>query len=495
MPLRQAHRLERIATALASGRPLCLSRFAATAALVPAPGTCEPLGGRWLPADNGSPECFEPAWLAITAALRRLLADATTASALGARGRAHALAELCADAPAPARAHRCAPEADRPAVVLEAPLFEVSSSSELTIETARALVRRGNVELWLRPRVPFRGGVELLHERAPELVAHLCREVRAADLWLSAGWPPRADRPDAGCFALRFDYEYGSVPVELTPVLTQEADLVVVHSTHVLRTMTAAGRKVDELVLLPHGVDGEVFHEHAPPLAEVVARKGRLPAVLFAGGLVWRKGFDLYLRALLQAAAEGARFLAVVKAVGTDQHYAGFAMHELARKFAATPGAPPLLLIGRDLSRGEMAGLYRACDLLLHPYRGEGFGLPVLEARACGLPVMVTAHGSTDDFAAGGGVVKIPSAPRPVDLPAVHVSQPWVLEPDPDATAQLLVQALANMPRLQAEARSAAHAVRSTFTWDAAAEGIERLANEAMARRQGARPRALVPLG
>jgi hypothetical protein len=75
------------------------------------------------------------------------------------------------------------------------------------------------------------------------------------------------------------------------------------------------------------------------------------------------------------------------------------------------------------------------------------------------------------------------------------VSQPWVLEPDPDATAQLLVQALANLERLQTEARGAAHLVRRVFTWDVAAEGIERLANEAMGRRRGSRLRALVPLG
>ena len=46
--------------------------------------------------------------------------------------------------------------------------------------------------------------------------------------------------------------------------------------------------------------------------------------------------------------------------------------------------------IDRILSETEMAGLYAACDCLVHPFRGEGFALPIVEAMACGLPVIVT---------------------------------------------------------------------------------------------------------
>ena len=50
----------------------------------------------------------------------------------------------------------------------------------------------------------------------------------------------------------------------------------------------------------------------------------------------------------------------------------------------AHPAAPELLLIEEDLTSTAMAGVYRASDLLVHPYRGEGFGMPVLsnEERA-----------------------------------------------------------------------------------------------------------------
>ena len=42
--------------------------------------------------------------------------------------------------------------------------------------------------------------------------------------------------------------------------------------------------------------------------------------------------------------------------------------------------------------------LYNIADLYISPYRGEGFNMPVLEAMSVGLPVLVSAGGSTDDF-------------------------------------------------------------------------------------------------
>jgi protein O-GlcNAc transferase len=54
--------------------------------------------------------------------------------------------------------------------------------------------------------------------------------------------------------------------------------------------------------------------------------------------------------------------------------------------------------IGEAMSFAEVASLYQAADAYVSPYIAEGFNLPVLEAIACGLPVICTKGGSTDDF-------------------------------------------------------------------------------------------------
>jgi glycosyltransferase involved in cell wall biosynthesis len=481
--------------ALASGRPVCVSRSGAAAAVLGGAGTCLPIGGRELPAAGGRVAYFEPSGRALAVALQVALGDAAAAAAIGARARRHVQAALVRGRPAAPPVPHVDVRSQRPSLVLEAPFFETSSSAELSIETARALLRRGNVDLQLVPTVPFRGDLAAFRRRAPELEPLLVRTPVRPDLWLSTGWPVRADRPDCRVHALRVDYEFGALPFELTPHVTQTADTVVVHSEHVCRAITAAGRPRDRIAVIPHGVDA-AMHAAAPPDAELLAWKGDRPAVLFCGGLVWRKGFDVFLRAVLGARAAGADFCVVVKSVGHDQHYAGFHLGELVQRYLATPGTPPLRRIDGDLSRGQLAGVYTACDLLLHPYRGEGFCLPVLEARACGLPVLATMGGATDAMMVGPGATKLPSVARAVDLPAAHLSQPWILEPDAAACTAALLDALGTLPERRRAARVFARSVRTAYTWDSAAQSLEAMVFAATASRavSARRPEPIVEL-
>ena len=483
LPLRRLFAGESLAQLLASGRPVVATRYHATAPALAAPSVCVPVGGAITMGQDGLPWC-EPDLKNVIAALKHALSDAEKAKVIGQRARAHALAELSADRPA-APPKRMQKPRTRPVVALEAPFFEVSSSSELSIDTARALARRGNVELKLVPSGSFRHGLDALRERAPGLESLLSRDPGDVDLWLSTGWPPRVDRPSCRTFASRIDWEYGALPTDLSPLVISEADAVVVHSRHVERTVADAGCSADRIVRIPHGVDGAVFCEDGPADAELVAWKGDLPMVLFVGGMVFRKGFDVLVRMALEATRRGAKFALCLKAVGHDQHYAGYHMEDLAKRLASIPGAPPVRILDADVSREKLASIYRAADLLVHPYRGEGFGLPVLEARACGVPVLVTSGGATDDFAFGRGCVGIPSTRRAIELGGAHMGEPWLLEPDGEAASALLAQCIQQLQQLKAAAREEAPAVRAAHTWEAAAEAIERLAlgEQSTARR------------
>jgi glycosyltransferase involved in cell wall biosynthesis len=70
---------------------------------------------------------------------------------------------------------------------------------------------------------------------------------------------------------------------------------------------------------------------------------------------------------------------------------------------------PRLIYIGDQLSFADIVRLYHLADCYVSPYTAEGFNLPALEAAACGLPVICTANGPTDDFVTPDFALAIPS--------------------------------------------------------------------------------------
>ena len=79
-----------------------------------------------------------------------------------------------------------------------------------------------------------------------------------------------------------------------------------------------------------------------------------------------------------------------------------------ARDFIAAEGLDGALVHCTSLAEEELVLAYNAADLLLWPSHFEGFGLPVLEAMACGTPVVCSNGGALAEVAADKARVHAP---------------------------------------------------------------------------------------
>lgn len=157
----------------------------------------------------------------------------------------------------------------------------------------------------------------------------------------------------------------------------------------------------ERVVNIGAGIDQTLFHTNGGNGHNLRSRLGlKKPFLLFLGGDEFRKnitGFVAAMAALSPARRTNLQALLLGK-VSPEK------MAEL-REICFTAGLADNTLIFQDyLPHDELMQAYKACAMTVIPSIYEGFGLPVLEAMACGAAVIASAHSSmaeiiqNDDF-------------------------------------------------------------------------------------------------
>jgi len=310
-----------------------------------------------------------------------------------------------------------------------------------------------------------------------------------ADAHVRHRWPADLTRPADGPLVLVQPWEFGSLPRAWVDPILDRVDEVWAYTTAVRDCYLAAGVPADRVRVVPLGVDPDRFHPGAPPYPLATRKATKF---LFVGGTVPRKGFDLLLAAYARAFRRADDVCLVVKDMGGGTFYRGQTAEAQIAAVRSDPAAPEVEYLTADLPDDEMPGLYTACDCLVLPYRGEGFGLPVLEAMASGKPVVVTAGGATDDFCPEAAGYRLPA--RRTYLPDDRVgdletvARPWWLEPDPDALAAALRRVAAAAGEARAKGAAGRRAALG-WTWDHTAAAVEQRVWELRGRPPAGRVR------
>ena len=84
-------------------------------------------------------------------------------------------------------------------------------------------------------------------------------------------------------------------------------------------------------------------------------------------------------------------------------------------------GCSDVVYIDEDLSDKEMAALFKASDVVVHPYRAEGFGMHVQEAVASGCLPILPDKGPHEDFIPNDVGLRIQTNPKAIDITSGQV--------------------------------------------------------------------------
>ncbi len=206
------------------------------------------------------------------------------------------------------------------------------------------------------------------------------------------------------------------------------------------------GCPLERVEVIPLAVEHHRFQPMArDPDVEAFRRRHGLEGkevLLHVGAGVWYKNVEIVLEVLSELVRQGHSSVVLLK-IGRITR----AQADLAARLKIQDR---IILLER-VSDDEMPLVYAASDVLLWPSLCEGFGLPVLEAMACGMPVVCSNGGSLPEVAGRAAAIH-----EPRDVPGLAAACRRLLE-DPSFADEMRTAGLTHAATYRWEKTAAAY--------------------------------------
>jgi glycosyltransferase involved in cell wall biosynthesis len=233
------------------------------------------------------------------------------------------------------------------------------------------------------------------------------------------------------------------------PAILRQSRAVVVGSEATRRDVIAAyDLAPGHVTTVPYGFDSTHFRADG-----VAVDDGPLPYLLYVGNVLPHKN----LPRLVDAFARAARVVPARLVLVAGGRFRGVKRLEALAKRSGAP-----VEIRRYLPYEELPAWYRGARALVSPSLAEGFGLPALEAMACGTPVIASNVSSLPEVVGDAGLLVDPT--------------------DTDAIADAMVRLLTD-DSLRSDLKARGLERAAHFSWDSTAREMLMILDQVAASR------------
>jgi len=225
----------------------------------------------------------------------------------------------------------------------------------------------------------------------------------------------------------------------------REVHAVCANGDALKRTRHILGEKALEL---PIGLDDQVFAPGPSSVRSTLGWTAREMVIGYVGRLTRFKGVDVLGAAFhsLSRVAPQARLLVVGS--GEEETNLRYTLRELF--------ADRKVHIEQDVDHDRLPEWYRAMDVMVMPSRYENFSNAIVEAMACGVPVVASNVGGNTTLESTGGA--------------------WLFDTESPASLSVrLAGVLADRTELTARGSRARESMRRIWTWEATASRLEEI--------------------
>ena len=266
-------------------------------------------------------------------------------------------------------------------------------------------------------------------------------------------------------------YKIGFTMLEVTGIPREWVDQanmmdeVWVPSKFNVQTFRESGVK-RPIKIVPLGIDPHYFHPDLQgfPISDTFT---------FLSIFEWgeRKAPDILLKAFSDEFSTTEDVVLICKIGNGDASIS--VEQEIANLKLRRNGGRVRILLNRKLKQYEMGVLYRSSDCFVLPSRGEGWGMPYLEAMACGLPTIGTNWSSQTDFMHDGNSLLI-EVEKLIDAEAkcpYYDGFEWA-QPSYEHLRKLMRWTFENREAAAELGSKASKEARNSWSWDNTARSV-----------------------